>query len=100
MSEKKIKSRIILKHGTESDWAKSNFIPKQGEIVIFDTDENSVCDYERIKIGDGVHNVNALKFVADAMPNSEIDRICGSTIEDIVGGTTVTHDGNGNVVIS
>lgn len=64
MSEKIIKSRIIHKHDTETNWAKSSLIPKQGEIIIFDPEEDSSVGYERVKIGDGVHNVNSLPFYA------------------------------------
>lgn len=61
MSEKTIKTRIINKHAVESDWQKATgFIPKQGEIIVYDIDENNSC--ERFKIGDGVTNVNALPF--------------------------------------
>ena len=99
MSEKNFKTRIIHKHDLESNWLlATNFTPKQGELIVYDVD--STHPYERFKIGDGVHNVNTLPFIAEAMTIAEIDAICGSTVEDIVGGTTVTHDGNGNVVIS
>lgn len=58
-------SRIIHKHDLEENWIKaatnSNFIPKQGEIIIYDRDEN--YDYERIKIGDGITNVTNLPFI-------------------------------------
>lgn len=61
MSEKIIKSRIVHKHDLEPNWLlATNFTPKQGEIIVYDIDEN--YSYERIKIGDGVHNVNDLPF--------------------------------------
>jgi hypothetical protein len=63
MTEKNIKSRIIHKHDTEADWLKSRLIPKQGEIVVYDIDENH--NYERFKIGDGKTNVNALPFAGN-----------------------------------
>lgn len=79
MSEKTIKSRIIHKHAIESDWNKAiNFIPMQGEIIIYDVDETH--EYERIKIGDGATNVNSLPFANDIITNDEIDEICGATI--------------------
>lgn len=64
--EKQIKSRIINKHDIEANWDKAvNFIPEKGEIIVYDIDDN--YNYERIKVGDGVQNVNALPFVDDAL---------------------------------
>ena len=80
MAEKNIKSRIVHKHDVELNWNKAtNFIPKQGEIIVYDIDNNH--SYERIKIGDGVTNVNNLPFVISTLTNDEIDAICGSTIQ-------------------
>lgn len=59
--EKTIPSRVIHKHDTEANWNKAvNFIPKQGELIIYDRDSNYA--YERAKIGDGVTKVSALPF--------------------------------------
>ena len=64
MAEKIINSRIIHKHETEENWLKAtNFIPKQGEVVVYDIDSN--YSYERFKIGDGVTVVSDLPFVFD-----------------------------------
>lgn len=72
MAEKNIKSRIVHKHDIESNWNKAtNFIPKQGEIIIYDIDSNHT--YERIKIGDGTTKVNNLPF-ADA---NKVDKVSG-----------------------
>ena len=61
MTEKTINGRIVNKHDIEANWLKAvNFVPKQGEIIIYDIDENYT--YERFKIGDGTHNVNELPF--------------------------------------
>lgn len=61
MIEKNIKSRITHKHDTEVNWQLAiNFTPKQGEIIVYDIDEN--YSYERFKIGDGISNVNNLPF--------------------------------------
>lgn len=80
MPEKTLKTRIIHKHDVELNWNKAtNFIPKQGEIIVYDIDSNH--SYERIKIGDGVTNVNNLPFVISTLTNDEIDVICGSTIQ-------------------
>lgn len=73
MSEKTIKSRIVHKHDIEANWTKATtFIPKQGELVIYDID--SAHTYERLKIGDGVTNVNALPF-ATSLQVSIVDGV-------------------------
>ena len=65
MANQEFYSRIIHKHDIEANWntaaEKSNLIPKQGEIIVYDRDEN--YDYERIKIGDGITNVTNLPFI-------------------------------------
>ena len=68
--EKTLNSRIQLKHDLETNWNKAaNFIPKQGEIIVYDIDEN--YDYERIKVGDGKTAILYLPFYLD----SELDEI-------------------------
>lgn len=58
---KEIPGRLILKHDIESNWNRATtFVPKQGEIVIYDID--AVYSYERFKIGDGVTTVGELPF--------------------------------------
>lgn len=65
MAEKNINTRIVHKHDTETNWnLATNFIPKQGEIIVYDIDDTH--SYPRIKIGDGVTNVNDLPFAIDA----------------------------------
>ena len=72
MSEKTIKSRIIHKHAVESDWLKAtNFIPKQGEIIIYDKD--STHSYERVKVGDGSTVVSSLPFIDD----NKVNKVAG-----------------------
>lgn len=72
MGEKILKSRIIHKHGTAADWSKATtFIPKQGELIIYDKD--STHSYERVKIGDGVTTVSSLPFI-DA---NKVDKVNG-----------------------
>ena len=63
MAEKRLNTRIIHKHETEANWLLSSLIPMKGELIVYDIDEN--YDYERIKIGDGVQNVNDLPFVTN-----------------------------------
>lgn len=77
MSEKIIKSRIIHKHGLEAHWLlATNFIPKQGEIIVYDIevdadgnvlelpkDRTTPYTHQRLKIGDGITAVSELPFV-------------------------------------
>lgn len=60
--KKNINSRIINKHDIEANWNNNpDFIPSQGEIILYDIDEN--YGFERFKIGDGITNVINLPFV-------------------------------------
>lgn len=64
MAEKNLKARIVHKHDVEANWLlATNFTPLKGELIVYDIDETH--PYERIKIGDGVQNVNNLPFYND-----------------------------------
>ena len=66
MSEKTLNARIINKHDIEANWIKATgFVPKQGEIIIYDVD--STHTHERFKIGDGTTVVSSLPFADDAL---------------------------------
>lgn len=70
MAEKNIDTRIVHKHDLEVNWNKAvNFIPKQGELIVYDVDDSYV--YERLKIGDGKTVVGQLPFVETA--SSDVD---------------------------
>lgn len=57
---KKLNSRLQLKHDTEANWLKAvNFIPLAGEMIIYDADDTNPV---RVKIGDGATKVNDLPF--------------------------------------
>ena len=79
--EKNISSRIQHKHDVEINWNKAiNFIPKIGEIIVYDIDENYT--YERMKIGDGKTTIINLPFITDNLvliTTAEIDAICSAT---------------------
>lgn len=63
-NEKQIKARFQQKHDIEANWNKAlNFIPKIGEIIVYDIDDN--YNYSRFKIGDGVRTINDLEFLLD-----------------------------------
>lgn len=70
MTEQILKTRIVHKHDIESNWKRAvNFIPKLGELIVYDIDTN--YDYERFKIGDGKTLVSELPFYLE----DEIDAI-------------------------
>lgn len=97
MTEKNIKSRITHKHDTEANWQLAvNFIPKQGEIIVYDVDEN--YSYSRFKIGNGILNVNDLPFSGEGekiyKQNEEPINADDGTLWidlDANGGTTETY---------
>ena len=63
MSEKIINTRVVNKHDIEANWKKATtFIPKQGELIVYDIDNTH--SYERFKIGDGKTLVNNLPFAS------------------------------------
>ena len=84
MANKTFQGRIIQKHDTQANWEKAtNFIPKAGEIIIYDTDETHY--YCRIKIGDGSTLINNLPFSTEeeiesyAAPISHTHNYAGSS---------------------
>lgn len=93
MAEKTLNSRIILKHDIEVNWSNStNFIPKIGEIIVYDPDENHAA--ARVKIGDGVKTVIELAFIDDAAKEAlfkEIDMVDDKVeaLGQLVGNTSV-----------
>ena len=57
-----IKTRIQLKNDTEENWNKAtNFVPKQGELIIYSTD--AAHPFPRLKTGDGRTSVINLPFI-------------------------------------
>lgn len=65
-TEKTLKTRVVLKHDTEANWitagnAANPFIPKKGEVIIYDPDGTHT--YSRQKVGDGIKNINELPFL-------------------------------------
>ena len=81
MAEKNIKTRIIHKHDTEENWNKAtNFIPKQGEIIVYDIDSSH--SYERIKVGDGTTNVNSLPYVSEIVVDAELSATSENPVQN------------------
>lgn len=54
--------RIKLRNDSHSNWAKkTDFVPMDGEIVIYDIDNSH--QYQLIKIGDGITKLQDLPFI-------------------------------------
>ena len=116
MADKVLNSRIQQKHDIEVNWLKAtNFVPKVGEIIVYDPDEN--YNYSRIKTGDGISNINNLPFInttydlaastSSANGNVKLNLTAGgsgSGTDSVTikgsGATTVTTDANGIITIS
>lgn len=65
-TEKTLKTQVVLKHDTEANWIRAGnaanpFIPKKGEVIIYDPDGTHT--YSRQKVGDGIKNINELPFL-------------------------------------
>ena len=72
--------RIQNKHDSEANWSLlTSFVPKAGEMIIYDMDANH--DAPRIKIGDGVTVLSELPFTESvagdipAITNQEISSV-------------------------
>lgn len=63
-TSKRISSRVIIKHGLESEWnLAKNFKPYKGEIIIYDPDE--AHPYPRFKVGNDEDIPSELPFTLD-----------------------------------
>lgn len=62
MADRNINCTLISRHDSEENWVLAkDFIPRQGEIVIYDADQ--LHNYERVKVGDGKTVVGDLPFI-------------------------------------
>lgn len=85
MANKTVKTRIVNKHDVETNWAKAvNFIPKKGEIIVYDEDDTHTCP--RFKVGDGKTVVSALPFTTDVLGKTvfESDEFSAGAEYDLV----------------
>lgn len=109
MNEKILSTRIIHKHDIEANWNDSSFIPKLGEIIVYDIDENYT--YERIKVGDGQTDINSLPFVGDDMKDT-VDELykkissdltlrfyCVEDVTIVTNGVSKVYPANSNVEV-
>lgn len=60
-----MKARVSNLAKTEAEWARFNFKPLAGELIVYAPD--SVFSYARIKIGDGEHFLHELPFVVESI---------------------------------
>lgn len=92
--EKELKHiRIIQKHETEANWNKATkFIPKLGEVIIYDPDANHTTS--RIKIGDGTTVVANLPFVQRGFIDSELSDTSENAVQNKVVNTALAGKAN------
>ena len=89
-TEKTISARMQMKTDTALNWSKAvNFIPKKGEIIIYEADSD--YGYERMKIGDGSTKVNDLPFVIGEKDWLQNDPTASDYIKNRPGGYTVNY---------
>ena len=89
-TEKTISARMQMKTDTALNWSKAvNFIPKKGEIIIYEADSD--YGYERMKIGDGSTKVNDLPFVIGAKDWNQNDPTASDYIKNRPGGYTANY---------
>lgn len=79
MANVTVKTRIVNKHDTTANWnARSTFIPKAGEIIIY-------TDTHKVKVGDGTSTISALPFIDNVdLSNYITESELASTISETV----------------
>lgn len=98
MAEKLLYARTQQKNDTEANWANATtFIPKKGEIVVYNADENNPSP--RVKIGDGVTVVGELPFIYEYERITADDDGAGNVYLFLTG-LDVTDNDAGTVIIS
>ena len=102
MAEKQLNARISCKNDVEANWLKAtNFIPKAGEIIVYNIDSNNTAP--RMKVGDGATYVNNLPFVKAVLDENTGNlistfgpiRITTSNWTSSNGGYTYTYTNSG-----
>ena len=78
MANKTVKTRLINKHDTTTNWNKAtNFIPKAGEVIAY-------TDTHKLKVGDGTTKVSSLPYVEGDLSNYVTESELSSTISETV----------------
>ena len=74
-----LKTRVVNKHDTTANWnARSSFIPKAGEIIIY-------TDIHKVKVGDGTSTISTLPFINDKdLSNYVTESELAATISETV----------------
>lgn len=86
-----LKTRVINKHDTATNWNKAtNFIPLDGEIIVYEAD--STHDYPRFKVGDGTSNVSQLPFSSDILINYVTTSALSSALNEATSAVNKTID--------
>jgi len=76
-------ARVINLHDVESNWNKTTgFIPRPGEIIVYDPD--LLHPYSRIKIGDGCTDIKELSFISDTVSSIILNSFFDKTVDDVV----------------
>lgn len=87
MAKKTFNTRIQTLHDTKSNWDTHDFSPLEGEIVVYQSDNEHISP--RLKIGDGNTLLSNLPFAIDYN-----ETIIGLSVD----GTTITYvKGDGSV---
>lgn len=111
MAEKILNARTQQKHDIEANWDKAtNFIPKAGEIIVYD--EDAAHSHPRMKIGDGTSYLADLEFLvnidttltktsaaADAKTVGDAITSINTIIENFDNIIAVDENNDGNVVL-
>ena len=80
METPNMKARICQLHKTETEWNKlPDFIPLQGELIVYDPDRQH--RYSRVKIGDGVTKLQKLSFLIDPAIEEFLESNCDKIID-------------------
>lgn len=90
MADNIVNARIQLKNDTEEHWNQAtNFIPRQGEIIIYNADMN--YSYPRIKIGNGSTSIINLPFIQNEINNNIYFAKGGTSTFPGVGATDIYY---------
>lgn len=91
-------ARFEQKHDLESKWSSiPDFIPKAGEIIIYDSDEDN--PEPRIKIGDGEKTISTLPFAT--ITETELNNIISNLSANYItsGVLPIARGGTGQTTI-
>ena len=93
MTTRQLNGRFQQKHDVEANWIKAvNFIPRAGELIVYDADDN--YPYPRMKSGDGKTPVNDLPF-SQGVTTKAIDLSSGEI--EFLSGTKAVEKVDGEI---